>query len=159
MRFRGWHSSPTGVLGISDPDSSTEGVGYYVALERGLAEFFERKICPVTISLKNPLDARGEIGYILHESDEVMESPKEADSEWLSAIKEAVRRSHTTDKNWENNQAKLNQAVTDVLQERGYDGILIDNWLVKFAKPEIRKKLKGFQEKKQKIPSKKMKYI
>ena len=141
--FEGWHSSSTGELGISDPEKSTEGVGYYIALERATAEFFGRIVIPASITLYNPLDARGEPPYLLHEMDEVMEPPRPGDSEWLSAVKEAVSRSGTTEQNWGRNQARLNQALTDVLQERGYDGILIENWAVKFASPEERAKLKG----------------
>ena len=142
--IEGWHSSPTGELGISNPEMSTEGVGYYVALERETAESFGRVVMPASITLFNPLDARGEPSYILHEAEEVMEPSRPGDSEWLSAIKEAVSRSGTTNENWGQNQARLNQALTDVLQERGYDGILIENWAVKFASPEDRADLEGY---------------
>ena len=142
--IEGWHSSLTGELGISDPEKSTEGVGYYIALDRATAEWFGRVVMPASITLFNPLDARGEPPYILHEADEVMEPPTPGDSKWLSAVKEAVSRSGTTDENWGQNQARLNQALTDVLQERGYDGILIENWAVKFASPEERAKLEGY---------------
>lgn len=142
--IEGWHSSPTGELGISDPEMSTEGVGYYVALEKETAQFFGRVVEPVSITLFNPLDARGEPGYILLEEDVVMEPPRPGDSEWLSAIKEAVSRSGTTDENWGRNQARLHQALTDVLQDRGYDGIIIEDWAVKFASPEERAGMKGY---------------
>jgi len=142
--IEGWHSSPTGELGISDPEKSTEGVGYYVALEKETAQFFGRVVLPTSITLFNPLDARGEAAYLLLEEDVVMEPPRPKDSEWLSAIKEAVSRSGTTDENWGRNQAQLNQALTDVLQDRGYDGILIENWAVKFASPEDRAGLEGY---------------
>jgi hypothetical protein len=132
--YSGWHSSPTGKLGVSAPEKSTEGIGYYVAFDEETAKSFGRKSFPVSVTMRNPLDARGEIPYVLHEADEVMEPPERGDSEWLSAVKEAVRRSGTTNENWGLNQAELNIALTDVLLERGYDGILIENWAVKFRK-------------------------
>jgi len=140
----GWHSSLTGELGISDPYKSTEGVGYYIALDKETAEFFGRVVKPVSFTLFNPLDTYGEPPYILHEAEEVMEPPTPGDSVWLSAIKEAVSRSGTTNENWGHNQERLNQALTDVLQDRGYDGILIETWAVKFASPEERAGLEGY---------------
>jgi len=141
--YRGWHSSPTGKLGISSPSMSTEGVGYYVAFDKETAEFFGRKVEPVELILCNPLDARGEIPHILSESDEIMEKPKRSDSIWLSANKEAVKKSGTTDDNWGKQTECLNQTLTDVLQEKGYDGVLIENWVVEFARPRERVKLEG----------------
>ena len=141
--YKGWHSSPTGKLGISSPEKSTEGVGSYIAFDKATAKFFGRAVKPVETMLCNPLDARGEPAYILLESDKVMESPRKSDSPWLSAIKVAVKRSETTDRNWGHNQPCLNQTLTDVLQEKGYDGILIENWMVEFARPKERAKLEG----------------
>lgn len=146
-RYRGWHSSPVAGLGVSSPDKSTEGVGYYIARDRETAKSFGRKVSEASTILCNPLDARGETPYILHESDEVMEAAKPSDSKWLSAVKEAVKKSGTTDENWSRNQACLNQTLTDILQEKGYDGLLIENWLVEFARPQVRAKLKGCKRK------------
>lgn len=138
--LKGWHSSPTGRLGISDPEKSTEGIGYYLALEEETARSFGRKTSPVSMKLHKPLDARGEPAYFLHERDEPFESPKPTDSVWLSACKQAITHSKTTNKNWGRNQARLNRALTDILQEQGYDGIVIENWAVKFASPSERAK-------------------
>lgn len=144
--YRGWHSSPTGKLGISRPLRSTEGVGYYITFDKETAESFGRDVRPAELILHNPLDARGEIPYILHESDEMMEKPERSDSVWLSAVKEAVKKSGTTEENWGTQPEYLHQTLTDILQERGYDGILIENWGVKFASPEERSKIEGYQK-------------
>lgn len=142
--YRGWHSSPTGKFGISSSYKSTEGVGYYLAFDKGTAESFGGKVRPAELILCNPLDARGELPYILHESDELFEPTKKTDSVWLSSIKEAVKRSGTTETNFGIEQIEcLNQTLTDILQEKGYDGILIDDWGVEFARPRERVKLEG----------------
>ena len=141
--YRGWHSSPTGELGVSNPSRSSEGVGRYVAFDKSTAKFFGRTIKPSHLVICNPLDARDEPAYILHERDEVMEKPKRSDSVWLSSIKEAVKKSGTTDDNWGAKTECLNQTLTDVLQSKGYDGILIQNWGVEFASPREREKLEG----------------
>lgn len=141
--YRGWHSSPTGKLGVSHPSKSSEGVGYYVAFDKETAESFGRNVKPAEITLCNPLDARGEVPHILYEADVVMEKPKRSDSVWLSSIKEAVKISGTTEKNWSEKTECVNQTLTDILQKKGYDGILIENWGVEFARPSERVKLKG----------------
>ena len=133
--FRGWHISPTGKFLPTREEKATEGTGYYFFLDKEEAKAFVdgQQIIPVSVKLRNPLDVRGkEIAYILHESDKVMEPLKPEDPPFLDAVKEAVKRSGTTDENWNRNLPTLNRTLTKVLIERGYDGLLIDNWGVKF---------------------------
>lgn len=153
--YSGYHVSFDGKLGVSEAWKSTEGIGYYVGFDKEtIGGWFAegRVMTREELAMCNPLDARGEPTYILglYELDqewpkEIFNPPEKSDSQWLSAHKEAVKRSGTTLDNWseEDVLSCLHQSLTDVLQEKGYDGILIEDWGVEFLPLRERLKLPG----------------
>lgn len=115
--------------------AGTEGVGLYIAKTPETAEFFG-KAKQISFSRpKNPLVVDEEPLHILHETDALLEPPSESDSPWLAANKEAIKRSGTTNENWgEKTKGELQDALTDVLRERGHDAVYVksggEEWIV-----------------------------
>ena len=137
----GYRGRATGGVGFG----ATEGEGYYIAKNKGLAKFFSGKNGDLYLvryrEPKSPLVVDNEELPILSESEILFEPIHKSDSEWITANKEAVIKSGVTDKNWDNNsQDKIAHELTAILKRRGYDAVHVksggEEWVVLLSSSE-----------------------
>lgn len=117
----------------------TEGNGVYIADTEHTASFFGDVVAVEYYPPRNPMIVDEEPLYLLHEMDEIMDPIEPGDSVWARVNKEAVKRAGATDQNW--NLNKVAAALTDILKERGYDGVRVtsdgESWTVLFNQNDV----------------------
>lgn len=145
--YRGFRGQEQAGIRTTEGLFASEGVGVYIALDKGLAKAFMgsgRYLQELEFKLNKPLVISNEPLYTLEEAPEVEEPVEETDSDWLKANKLAYQRAmEAGNNNWSKASTLVGRYLTDALQDMGYDGVLVDQgkdnrWAVVFHPSNVK---------------------
>lgn len=146
--YQGFRGQGRSGIRVTQGLFASEGVGVYIALDKGLGREFAagsgRYLQELEFRLDKPLVISDEPLYILYEAPEVEEPVENSDSAWLKANKLAYQMAmEAGNNNWSKASELVGGYLTDVLQDMGYDGVLVDQgkdnrWAVVFNPANVK---------------------
>jgi hypothetical protein len=139
--YRGFRGQEQAGIRVTKGLFASEGEGVYIALDKDLAREFissGRYLQELEFRLDRPLVIHTEPLYTLSEAPEVEEPIQGSDSDWLKASKLAYQMAMKEENNnWSKASELVGHFLTRVLQDMGYDGVMVDQgkdnrWAVVF---------------------------